>query len=706
MKIFLKILLFLCFVLFLIFQIKDSRNLLDFFSELSLSNTKNIIQTIKNISLNPEDMVLGKWTQHILKENIADEEIIEFFKDQSFVIYGKNNTGGSWVVGKDKRVKLELNNILGSKSFLFARVNGNSLELEVYEKDKFEYFRTGSREEQDQLNAIKAIQLYNENKYNETIQFATVSAEHGNAPANFILGKIYANGLGIEKNYSKSLNHFKIAADNGYVDALNSVAWYLATIPITSMQDGKKAVEYSLKAMKANPNIGNYIDTYAVALARTGEFTKAIEQEDNALRLLYNEYEESYKFKDSDVIYEIVAHRELFKSGKAYDLSMETDPEFITLVNRLKNDGIGIILGMPVEITAIKLFQGIPHPFSNIPPLGNRYYLTEFPQVNVFGVEVYYNVLGLLKVDTINLKIDCEPRCKENLFNGNIILDAKQGVGSYVSSSKFGNFYNYENLPENNYKLTLNMHGGEKPIRIFSKKFSINNRWAITSNTTSTPSNPTVTDKTVEKHPASATKDRVESNIVTLGSTYVTESFSIDKPERKTIVEKKIVAKDNEKLTVESTNIKSKSHKPRILEYTNDWNLLSSRNTDGSGSNFSPPIKYFDFPLYPGKKWQGKTTETNIKTGAIRQHSISAIVGEWETVSVPAGTFQGIKIIIETELIDSTTGEKTTGTDTSWYVPQVARSVKSITSSRNAEGKEQQQINQLISYKLMLENQA
>ncbi|MEI6706580.1 MAG: hypothetical protein WCK96_05525 [Methylococcales bacterium] len=217
-------------------------------------------------------------------------------------------------------------------------------------------------------------------------------------------------------------------------------------------------------------------------------------------------------------------------------------------------------------------------------------------------------------------------------------------------------------------------------------------------------------NKTEEQKPQTKSqevnKDQVESNVVTVGSTYVTESFSLDKPEEKSIMERKIVANENEKITVATTNIKNKSQKPRILEFTKDGNLLSSRNADGSGSNFAPPIKYFDFPLYSGKKWQEKTTETNIKTGSVRQHVIFAIVGEWETISVPAGIFQGIKITLETELIDSTTGEKTTGTDTSWYVPEIGRSVKSVISSRNADGKEQQQIIQLISYKIVLENQA
>lgn len=210
-------------------------------------------------------------------------------------------------------------------------------------------------------------------------------------------------------------------------------------------------------------------------------------------------------------------------------------------------------------------------------------------------------------------------------------------------------------------------------------------------------------NKTDEQKPQTqAVNNHVQASVILPGSIYKTESFPLDKPDSKIVVERKVVASENGKITVSQTNVTSKSQKPRILEFTMDWNLLSSRNTSGSGSNFAPAIKYFDFPLYPGKKWQEKTTETNTKTGAVKQHLISATVGDWGTVSVPAGTFQGIKVTIETELIDLATGEKTTGTDTSWYVPKVGRSVKSITSSRNAEGKVQQQIIQLISYKLAM----
>lgn len=210
-----------------------------------------------------------------------------------------------------------------------------------------------------------------------------------------------------------------------------------------------------------------------------------------------------------------------------------------------------------------------------------------------------------------------------------------------------------------------------------------------------------IINKVEEQKPQSqAVNDHVQASVILPGSTYTMESFPLDKPDSKIVVERKVVASENGKITVSARNINSKSQKPRILEFTMDWNLMSSRNADGSGSNFAPSIKYFDFPLFSGKKWQEKATETNIKTRAVREHVISATVGDWEMISVPAGTFQGIKITLETELMDLATGEKTTGTDTSWYVPKVGRSVKSITSSRNTEGKEHQQIIQLISYKL------
>ena len=194
--------------------------------------------------------------------------------------------------------------------------------------------------------------------------------------------------------------------------------------------------------------------------------------------------------------------------------------------------------------------------------------------------------------------------------------------------------------------------------------------------------------------------DRVESNLVLLGSVYITETFSLPKPSQMTIIERKVTSVESGKFTISALSLTGTTKKPRALEFTNEGNLLSIRNTDGSGLNFTPPIKYYDFPLFPRKTWQEKTIETNIMTGYSRQHILSGTVGEWEIISVPAGTFEALKVSITTELVDIITGEKSDGTDVSWYVPEVGRSVKSITSSRKSSGDEQYQIIQLRSYKL------
>jgi hypothetical protein len=97
--------------------------------------------------------------------------------------------------------------------------------------------------------------------------------------------------------------------------------------------------------------------------------------------------------------------------------------------------------------------------------------------------------------------------------------------------------------------------------------------------------------------------------------------------------------------------VKSKTGKARILQFTSEGNLLSSRNQDGSGFDYAPPLKYFVFPLYPGKTWQQRSRETNIQTGAVREHTLSATVGDWEDIAVPAGTFRALKITLHTELL-------------------------------------------------------
>ena len=166
------------------------------------------------------------------------------------------------------------------------------------------------------------------------------------------------------------------------------------------------------------------------------------------------------------------------------------------------------------------------------------------------------------------------------------------------------------------------------------------------------------------------------------------------------MTERKVVSVIDGGVTVASRNVKSRSGQPRMLRYTQEWNLVSSRNADGSGLDYLPPLKYFEFPLYPGKGWRQISRETNVKTGATRDFTLSATVGEWENISVPADTFRAIKITSQTEIVDSVSGQRSTGTDVSWYAPDIRRSVRSVITSRNMQGDVEDQVIHVAQYQV------
>ena len=74
------------------------------------------------------------------------------------------------------------------------------------------------------------------------------------------------------------------------------------------------------------------------------------------------------------------------------------------------------------------------------------------------------------------------------------------------------------------------------------------------------------------------------------------------------------------------------------------------------------------------------------------------MVGDWEEVSVAAGTFRALIITTHTVLVDLATGQQSTGTDMSWYAPTVHRSVKSVITSQNFQGQQERQVIQLLQY--------
>lgn len=91
-------------------------------------------------------------------------------------------------------------------------------------------------------------------------------------------------------NLMAGMARWQRAADQGHHGAQNSLAWIHAADQNPSFHDGKKAVAYAEKAI-ASARHYTYLDTYAAALARDGQFEKAIRIEQEAIGLLEKDAE-------------------------------------------------------------------------------------------------------------------------------------------------------------------------------------------------------------------------------------------------------------------------------------------------------------------------------------------------------------------------------------------------------------------------------
>lgn len=109
-----------------------------------------------------------------------------------------------------------------------------------------------------------------------------------------------------------------------------------------------------------------------------------------------------------------------------------------------------------------------------------------------------------------------------------------------------------------------------------------------------------------------------------------------------------------------------------FLFFTTDLN--HSYTTDEKGNityKNDPPMPDYSWPLTPGKKWSGLIYWKDFKTNTSNTIYHYARAVKVETVKVPAGEFEAVKIV------------RTAGawTYTYWYSPKVKKHVKWITEN-------------------------
>ena len=133
---------------------------------------------------------------------------------------------------------------------------------------------------------------------------------------------------------------------------------------------------------------------------------------------------------------------------------------------------------------------------------------------------------------------------------------------------------------------------------------------------------------------------------------------------------RRVVGISDSEITIEQT-IKGRAGY-RVIIYDRFWNLI-----DNGTLKFEPSNGVQSFPVTIGKVLRKEYREKNIKTGVFSVCTVSGQYVGWEKVTVPAGTFDTLRL--EDEIECRSTGADAAINKTahkSWYAPSVNKYVR------------------------------
>lgn len=154
-----------------------------------------------------------------------------------------------------------------------------------------------------------------ERNASEGLKWLTTSAENGNPLCQYYLGLFYFQGKEVPQDFSKGVYWLEKAVEKNEAQAMNTLAWYLATCKESKFHNGKKAVELASRAISIEEAKWNYHDTLAAAYARDGRFQEAVFAEEHAMALLNRQKD----FRDRERRTSDAQKRlNLYRSGRPY----------------------------------------------------------------------------------------------------------------------------------------------------------------------------------------------------------------------------------------------------------------------------------------------------------------------------------------------------------------------------------------------------
>ena len=189
----------------------------------------------------------------------------------------------------------------------------------------------------------------------------------------------------------------------------------------------------------------------------------------------------------------------------------------------------------------------------------------------------------------------------------------------------------------------------------------------------------------------------VEAPRVRLGDRWVTEV--VDHQDSRLSYRSERIVEDMRADHIVTSVRTIKRNYVRKIEYDNQWALIATRIPTGDVTSFAPALPYLSFPAAPGKSWQARVVETG-STGTEKVHEVRGNIGSWETITVPAGTFNALRIVLTDDISENGT-LVLQGQDVSWYAPEVRRSVKTEESSFTpSTGEQRRRTISLLEYSL------
>lgn len=109
-----------------------------------------------------------------------------------------------------------------------------------------------------------------------------------------------------------------------------------------------------------------------------------------------------------------------------------------------------------------------------------------------------------------------------------------------------------------------------------------------------------------------------------------------------------------------------------------NWNILTYRSLSEEGApptNYSKALIIYPFPLTPGKTWNEEAKWQVPDLSLPGKTEVEGKLGNWEDVTVPAGTFHAIRGHVSCRVIGRE-GAHDQVDITYWYAPKVNRFVK------------------------------